>query len=397
MKKVERNGFTLTELALVLMMFGIVSTIILQTLKTYRYEMIADETEEALSMTESAMREFRSMEGRYPCPANPALGPGDALYGREDCSMGDTPAAPGVDRDGVNGDDRILIGAVPFNTLLDPEDDGFAGTDNDNDGYDDDEDGIKDVLYVERMTMDAWKRKLTYAVSKNLTNTMTYNDQFGAIGVVDEHNQNVLQRENSAHFVIVSHGENGYGAYTREGNPVEFCNALYVALPPSHPDYEVKAFNKDEQENCNGTFKFLNGIRVNKENSYNDDFIRVSSTTVTDFWQRSGLSSVYNKNPGYVGIGTDLPTEQFQVTGNIKAEGIRSNVFCDGGADNCMNTEVIAGSGMDCDNPGEVAYAVENNDVVCASPFTTPVVGTCPAGEFMIGISNISGVICAAP
>ncbi len=399
MKRTEENGFTLVELAMVVVLFALVSTMVMASLKTYRYETLEAETALHLSMTESAILEFKSMEGRYPCPADPSLGPTDMNYGIEDCTIGLTQAAPSVDRDADGTVDNVLIGAVPFMTLLDPEGDGFAGTATFDGWTDDDADGIKDVLYTERMTLDGWKRKLTYAVSANQTNALTYNDTFGAISVVDEHNNNVLQLSDSAHFVVVAHGEDGFGAYTREGIKVSNCNPLYVPLPAPAPPLPPKTLNKDEQENCDGDSKFMNGIKINIEDSYNDDSIRVDLSNITDFWMKSGMSSVYNKNPGYVGIGMPDPQEQLHVGGNIRAEAVHSTQFCDEVGDNCMNTEAIAGNlaAMKCPNPNEVVVSIEDNHVNCAPAFAGPIVDTCPPGEFMTGISNITGVICAAP
>lgn len=403
MRRNIRNseGFTVIELSLVLLIFGLMSGTVLLGLKLYNAETIRAQTEEAVEIDQLAFLEFSGEENRYPCPANPALGPDDVGYGREDCGL--TPVPGQRDMDGDGNMDPVLIGAIPFLTMLDPDNDG-----------DFDNDGVTDTPLTEAMTIDGWGNKLTYAVSALLVVPATFGQGKGVIEVVDENDLSVLGLPNSADYIIVSAGPNGEGAYSREGERIGTCStSVPIDGNPGDPPKEV---NVNETENCNGDSTFINGLHSEHERYYNDDALAIGIATNASHWKFVDPTideelRITNTNAGNVGVGVDDPVERYHVEGDLKADQIQAEEFCDPTDYDtvnsaCMPTEVIAGTdpNMNCDaTAGTAVTAIEQNAVTshCARVF--PQAGSLPAGfqttcpipgEAIVGFSNISGVIC---
>jgi len=393
--KAQQNGFTTIELALVIIISGFVVIAVSNLFGLYRQSAATTQTQTALRTSETAISEFRFYNGRYPCPANPQRGPGDAGYGREDCSL---PASlTGRDANGDGAPDGVIIGAVPFQTLLDEENPAFVA--------------IRDTPLSESLTVDGWGNKLTYAVTANLTDDSTFQEDWGAIRVTDEHNQSVSEVDGGNHFVILSHGENGRGAYNRSGALVQTCS-LSITGPPDPDAPPVNA--RSEIDNCNGTATFVAGLINQTEGSYFDDIVRFVATTSSNLWTFVGMDldtgtwQVTNTNPGFVGIGIDNPAVPLHVIGNIAAEEVHAQLLCDSGGTNCLDPNALGGDipDMNCApgggginaGPNRAVIAIRENRVVCGEVFTGPGPGgTCPAGQLMTGISNLGNVRCATP
>lgn len=109
-------GFSLVELAIVMLVSGILiagaakSYIIYQGGEKYK------QTLETMDTIEAAFNEFVARQARYPCPAPLTAGPGDADFGKEDCAGAISTTGRDADGDGVA--DTILIGTIPFETLV---------------------------------------------------------------------------------------------------------------------------------------------------------------------------------------------------------------------------------------------------------------------------------------
>ncbi|MCF8496437.1 MAG: type II secretion system GspH family protein [Alphaproteobacteria bacterium] len=373
------RGFSLVELAVAL---GVFSTIMVTTLvgiRVYTDNTARDFTRESLVISHAAILEFQARFGRYPCPADITLGPDDAGYGKEDCAA--AMANTGRDADGDGNPDRLLIGAVPFLTLTDP--DGDPGT----------IDGIQNSPINARKTFDGWNHKLTYAVTQSMTSIGTYNNGWGIIDIVDEHGTSVLEDPATGHMILVSHGENGRGARTEYGQLVGDCNG--AALPPG-------IITKNETENCNGDVTFMSGLQNQQEIYKNDDRVQFLFSRITVHWRYTGIDQVANTNLGNVGFGTTTPTERLNVNGDVLAKTVEAVSYCGNDGQDCMPSEVIAGNipAMACPKPGYAVIAIENNEVTCKQVFSDPATDppdtvTCPDGQAVTGISNITGLICS--
>ncbi len=91
-------GFTALELAIVMVITGLILVIGSSTLPWINQERFQEETRGVMAEASNAILAFSLTNNRLPCPADPALSFGDVLFGAEDCTR--------------------AIGAVPHEALL---------------------------------------------------------------------------------------------------------------------------------------------------------------------------------------------------------------------------------------------------------------------------------------
>lgn len=414
-------GFTLLELALVIMISGLSMLMLAEFMRVYTVNGGYEKTLENTNTSQRALREFFVVQKRYPCPADPALLPGDANYGLEkcrsnvditnnpnDCTTTDATPFPlacttNFSRDGdQNGQpDVVTIGILPFRTLYNE---------------------VIDTPFVEAYKKDGYGTYLSYAV----TEQMTYrshnfdnptNPHTGAIRIQDENGISVVIPDDSAHYALFSHGENGRGGYTSAGTMIDDCliPAVIVADPPVEaPPGPGGAGIIVEKENCdNNDAIFVQGIRSMADNTnYNDDLLVFNRPERAPLWTRSlsaqvpdGESWIHNTNRGFVGIGLTDPAQRLHIDNNLSAEVTASGVeYCGNGADSttCVIPTRIAGTiasggGSTCPNANEAAYAIQDNRVVCRPVNWAMPAQNCPSGEYLTGFSNLGAINCAVP
>ena len=228
--KNDQGGFTLIEMAIVLMIMGLILASTAQLLTQRQEWLQAENTRVRIADATEAITAFRNLYGRYPCPASltaQAYQPDNATalaqnYGREsDCT--DITQAPGAGigaqgyavvntinnagaiqptrlvtyddtstpapNDFTNVSPRIRIGALPF----------------------------KHLNMEERDTYDGYNNRIFYAITEHLAVSDTFNPATGAIHIVDENNNSLINppADNSAplgdtaHFIIFSAGACG--------------------------------------------------------------------------------------------------------------------------------------------------------------------------------------------
>ncbi len=427
------NGFTLVEVAIVMLVSGILLTAAVRGYDLFSRDKERRVTVENIEAVNSAIALFQAAHDRFPCPARLTARLGDPDYGQEiDCSAA-IPIVPPIGVDTVaahpdrDPDDdpatphNILIGGVPFVTL-EMEVDEFDLT----------------IFHPVRLDLsstqilDGWGNKLTYAVSESLVQQDTFNDDLGVVSVSDEFDQSLVDPEHSAHFVVLSHGSNGRGAYTttgvRIGNP---CTGGSVTLPspPAPPAPLNGGTTTIEYENCNGDELFISALRNDVPgNAYNDDIASFQLFISSDLWEfapgppgapPTAPGSIVNKNFGNVGIGTDTPTEKLHVEGKLKAESSKSVRICSAaGEADCFEPGLLGGGanpfdhakdtdppspdgltgkqGMSCSDPTHAMIGIVDNKPVCASPFVGfgGITDKCDPGEYMIGIKSNNTVDC---
>lgn len=401
-------------------------------MKFYLLQKTAQDTQDAFDAVNGGLLSFVGNRGYYPCPADPTLARGDANYGRESardpvtnrCIIAGGVAArmSGLDQDSpinVNApfvEDRVLVGAVPFATMIDPDNNG------------DPSDGVNttDLKLRDGLAYDGWGRKLTYAVSENLTVQASYNDAYGSILVIDENSNPIVDitedanRNNTfdagedtdlngalnrglyAHYVLISHGQNGMSGYTSSGAQVMPCPA---ALPIA--TFPAVATPANEVENCDaadGTF--LSGLHNDNDHSFNDDLVNLIINQTAGLWTyANSLNQIRNTNAGNVGFGTNAPDERLDIAGNLRAQMTQATGYCDTAAGAnalCLLPETIGGTRAEMQCPsGQIVINIENNRVNCADPFSAAFSNvnarTCPAGCVVGGFQKIgttTNVIC---
>lgn len=185
----RHSGFTLMELAVVVVIVGLVLAMgmsagvgALETARISQTEKKMQAIENALT----AMRTNKSSE-RLPCPADASVTPGSSSYGVEAANPGScTGGSPAANY--TSG--SVVEGAVPVHTLNLPD----------------------DFMY------DGWGRKFVYAVDANATDYQSFQsmgiDSNCSITVNDASGN---ARTTGAMYVLASLGPNGHGGYTKAG------------------------------------------------------------------------------------------------------------------------------------------------------------------------------------
>lgn len=213
-------GFSLLELALVLMILGVLGGMALPLLKTRISHTAIVKTRDNQEYVLNAIGAFVAKNRRFPCPASPQ-GTGDNY--------------------GVEPRERRCVGAkaeglVPFRTL-----------------------GISEAF-----AKDGFKRWMTYAVDSNLADKEHENNihlvSGGRLMVYNEQEQPVVvdkasKSPNFIALVLISHRESGEGAFVGNGQSTKITRET----PSSH-----------KRENYDGNFMFI-------ESRQTDDIIRWES------------------------------------------------------------------------------------------------------------------------
>jgi type II secretory pathway pseudopilin PulG len=171
------GGFTLVELAVVLVLLGLVIGMLAIPLSTQVEQQRMAETQRHLEQAREALIGFALATGRLPCPALPTLGSSAPGAGAESRSGGTCGAAV------LNG------GVLPWATL------GVAET-------------------------DAWGNRLTYRAASAFADDADPGLQASFL-LTDDGNIVVTNGSitiaDTLVAVVVSHGKNGLGAYRSDG------------------------------------------------------------------------------------------------------------------------------------------------------------------------------------
>ncbi len=382
------EGFTLIELAIVVVISGFIMASLSTGMALYRKQAVLDKTNNNIDAVSLGIDHlFTPMGTRYPRPAGRNLDPTDPDYGIEiseadatalavgDCTASMVCKVAGArDADGDSNPDPILIGAIPVrslrNSLLD-----FAKSGS-----------VMGLKVTESASYDAnldgWGRMFTYAVTEKLSMPGTYDELHGAIALETENGENLLAVPGSAHAVFISHGPDGKGAFTPEGKLYKACG---------NP-----ADGKDV-ENCDDDETFTIGlISLGHNNEYFDDILRFRIRGSSALWKSvNGGSGIVNTNPGRVGIGTTAPTQRLHVVGDMQGEIARADGYCDSTGADCMLPATIGGAGISCGSGSAMSGISFNNADCDASPGTTASLTSCTGpGQLLQGVNADGSLIC---
>lgn len=343
----QDDGFTLIDLSIILIVAALLLVPIAKRVQIEYQDRKFGVSSANESESQLALMQFFDLNNRFPCPADPTLGPSDKKYGEEVCSGASDP----------------IVGGLPFKQLK---------------------------LPIET-TLDGYGNKITYAVSRNVTNPATFSAG-GTIKLVDTLDDGTPQPPTTGNiFVLISHGPDGLGAYTAEGNLVADC----TTAPPSN-----------QTENCDGDDTFnmhLNRQAYTNDANYFDDFLRAQrNLSDLDPWQISDTDpdDIYSPRSVKIGIGTDKPKAELDVAGNIRArEGnAEAGVYCISDPDNpaepddCFSPTLIGGTGDRCSDSAMtgISYGGLDCDVR-----VTKIIGKCSGtNRYIIGIKPNGEVVC---
>ena len=392
-KKLNRNiisdirGMTLIDIAVAMMVIGLLATPLIEQYNDKRRNQISDATEGNNSSLRAAIEDFYYANGRYPCPAFPGLtdasvdipnAANPATYGEEYCTGAD-------DWDGSV--DGALVGEAPFITLR---------------------------LDVDK-SIDGYKNRLTYAVTMDhadagaptfdLTNPTTV--QISITPMIADAVTNELVCDfaapldiNTIPYTIVSHGNSSTGATNLNGTLVAAC--------PSGANTTV------DSENCDGDAQFMHQQCVHNtrtDANHFDDTIFPGNVPSRIWPSAAGDEAVTEIIR--VGIGQGDPLFELDIVGNIKATEDASDPANKSGnakvADLCTNSlnsdhapttcfgpELLTGNepSMRCDN-NKAMTGISQNQTDCNITYISGNGVSCDKDtEYMTGIDANGDPIC---
>ena len=262
-------GFTLLEMSIVLVIISIVSIGLVEIFAASIQKAQLKQTVAKMESIQKTLYEYRLAFNRLPCPADATIAINVVNFGIEAANPGSCtggiPAANFLQSPGGTAQDA-REGMVPTKTLGLPDDYAF----------------------------DGWGRRFMYAVSKDITQ----NGAFAAIPASDSATRMTIMsaqgvsKSTQAVEVLVSFGQNGHGAYPRNGGTVRVNAGLS---------------NTDEQNNCDCTIisnvitpTGLDGVFVQKDLSNGFDDI-VYFSVRGDYLRPSGIMS----QPFTTDVGTN--------------------------------------------------------------------------------------------
>lgn len=402
-----KSGFTLVEFAMVMLISGILMVGFLHLYKVQSARKGQDDTYARLFTSKSAVVQFYALpsQKRYPCPANPTLSIDNPNHGVEACPPVGTPIG-----DCVNGvcvvagedtaidddtlPDPVLVGMLPYRTMFRESEAYVSSILSDGDDSNDTQASDMQVILSAQAAYDGWSRQMTYQVSQTMTRGETFDKRGGAIKVVDE--GDVESSRDGIHYALISHGENGLGAYTSAGQ-------RYFDCPVG---------TKDE-ENCDLDGVVLKPIIRTFASGSNllDDYVVYNVSIESEIWRSTSCeggeagdrSCISNTNSGFIGISTENPAQKLEIAGNIRTSEVWADEICNDEND-CFPAARIGGDGMMCDqenpplaaNQIRVVREIRDSGVVCVEVNRPGTIapGVCPAGEFIVGINSAGEIIC---
>ncbi len=227
-KCASRNGFTLIEICVVMVIIGLLLVGVLQAYTIYEAKALQERTNIRMATIEQTLKDFYEKNGRLPCPAPINGSTAGNNFDQENCTT-NILNVPGTNSQ------RVLIGKLPAATLSLSND----------------------------FMRDVYGSYLTYAVSQ--MSTTEGGSTEGAITLREENIDRVagsstygqlilLENHQNITHLVVSSGKSRKGAYNHEGQRPNACSGT----------------SKDRQ-NCddNATFMLSLLSNVNDENSPN--------------------------------------------------------------------------------------------------------------------------------
>ncbi len=207
-------GFSLIEMSVVVAVLGLLAVTMLTSGLIGREKYRLTETEEKMEKIKAAVQVYYNRNGFLPCPASGSELPDTANFGTStNCAAG---TVAGVTDFAQGGNDDLRIGVVPTRTLVLP------------DSYMNDE----------------WGNRFSFVVVKKLATDATTFNSFvtvlttGVIQLKDEAGAQLTATSASAvnGYVLVSHGKDKKGAYSKQGSVGYTCGSVTTALDADNCD-----------------------------------------------------------------------------------------------------------------------------------------------------------------
>lgn len=373
--KSSESGLTLVQVAIALMVAGLLLVPVIQMYNVNKIERKFRENNKKLEDISIALNKYAQQNKRYPLPAVPTQTPSDSNYG--EVAAASSAACTGFLPNGINcvsGDapntaltNEVLIGTVPFRAL-----------------------GLK-----EENAYDMNGSKITYAVTRELVDSDTFKNTNGAIGIRNQNgtplngggDANTKDATNRSRvlFAVISHGADRKGAYQKNGT-LSSC-----------------AIAGQDQNNCNragmtGLFRgrqkvdptnsailteeISKGFSLGIGSEYYDDTISYRTTANDEFW--AGLrekfdagteEASFSSAPVWTAIVApkisyteqQKPRATLDVEGSVQVRKAMTQTICDQAEDDsgsvvCFRMENLTAPepGLDAEKGVKTALKCEN-------------------------------------
>ncbi len=367
----QENGISLIELAIGLVILGLIVTPLMHSYKDKIRSDSMKETRGALAnITKSINQYYLSGSGAYPCPASLILRENTANFGKVgDCTLANIKMCNDPlwrTNEGIcktsNGTDAVIIGAVPFSSLK----------------------------MQQEASLDYWGNKIIYAVTFEQTDNATFTANAGAISVDAVDRPGEVQsgaadgipeeKTDVVDFFLFSTGISGLGGFTKDGIALSDCGAIADGYESENCDFDNKffydvdpAFN-DPFDDAASAFSEIAGV------TFFDDITRAQSSVPEATWFQHPDNVLYADDvimtfANRIGIGTEDPKQTIDVVGDTRIEGgLKSKDISN--IDNTVgfDPELITGTKdvMKCDSAGvfygeQAVMRLYNSKVSCSS------------------------------
>lgn len=312
MKNIYRTGFTLIEVALVIVVLGV---IIAAGAELYSIQVEQKRQEIMKSRfinVQAAIAQYLYEKGHYPCPASYQDLPNTPQFGRStDCT--DTSVSVDTCSGGICVSDdfgrRVRIGALP----------------------------IRDLNLSAEDMIDIYGNRLSYAVTEQLAIDLVSFDGIGAIDIVDDVGNTILSAAGTAHFALFSHGRDGVGAYTASGGETGYpCTS--GAKDNENCDTDA-VFRSTELSTARTSDRFDDQIRHTLQ------FGQINVSCPAGY----AMTEIRNRQPICVSFGDIIAS----VLGSFSCPADQAVIsFSSTGQPRCEAITALGG-GADCSNCGE--------------------------------------------
>ncbi len=410
------DGLTLIEASIGLIVLGLLAVPLIQVHKIEMASRAFSRTTGALQEATNAINLYYNSDNNFfPCPASLALAQGDPGFGQVgDCTLANirlcTDAA-WFTNEGIckteDTADAVIVGGVPFSTLLLPEEE----------------------------ALDFWGNKILYAVSLNQTSIVTFaNDSTIQVMTVDDPadgsedgTPDLLTSQYT--FFLTSTGASGVGGYTRAGVLIEPCGTPLTGYDNENCDFDdTFFFGKNPNNKAESAYSEVQGA------TFFDDLTtgQIGAPPLGTWYEHDDNPGIADRDyavttASSVGIGTTEPTYTLDVDGDVRVESavsgngwLKSDSICDSDINDCFDPELITGTEdeMECDatnsyygNQGVMDLSLGR--VHCSSALdnsNSPIDGRelrvntsvisnieCSGGEIAAGIDVNGDIVCATP
>lgn len=299
--KNRQAGYTLIQMAIAMLVLGILMAAFLNVYTLYSNAQKATTTQENVASAVQKLQTYRQSFGTYPCPSpmNVARESPAPVYGRaSDYAQyrpsGTTPLSIGQCADGICIEGnvrsdlvatptiRVRVGALPF----------------------------RDMQMDENETYDGYGSRLWYAVTEDMCNLSTFNDTMGGINIVNDLGESQTSPPKSGAFIVISPGINKVGAYSKYGVQGSPCTATADAE-------NCRDMSLSSQPDTSATYIIRSTVdAITTPGNIYDDITEYFSASANQLWRRMTPTSedILDIGGNKVAIGPSTPNAELDIS-----------------------------------------------------------------------------------